>query len=212
MVADPGGDLARIGAQRTLLAAAMRRVAPLDDASIAAVANLCEARDFVPGEWLLRGGERARDGFLVLDGLARELYVDAAGDEHTRAFTTPGGFTGSLLDLLGDAPSVTWIQALLPTRVLAFPYARFDALCSTSPALTQFARRLAERLYVRKAQREHELLALTAAERHARWLHAHAALDGVVTGRILASYLGITPEHLSRLRRARAQRDARPRA
>jgi CRP-like cAMP-binding protein len=65
------------------------------------------------------------------------------------------------------------------------------------------ARRNAEALYVRKAQREHEMLALPAAERYARWRREQPELDARVSRRQLASYLGITPEHLSRLRRAR---------
>ena len=56
---------------------------------------------------------------------------------------------------------------------------------------------------MRKARREHQLLAESAAQRYARWCTDHATLDGRIPKRILASYLGITPEHLSRLRRPR---------
>lgn len=191
-----------------VLGVALRRIAPLDDADVVALSALCEVRDYPASAWLLEGGRVAREGFLMLQGLTRELYIDAEGEEHTRGFTQAGEFTGSLLDLLSGVPSVTWIQALQPSRVLAFPYGRFDALCTQSLPLMQLARRLAERLYVRKAQREHELLALPAATRYARLLAAHPQLDGLVNGRILASWLGITPEHLSRLRRARARGSA----
>ena len=191
-----------------LLGTAVRRIAPLDDADVSALAALCEVRDYAASAWLLEGGCAARDGFLMLHGLTRELYIDADGVEHTRGFTQAGEFTGSLLDLLSGSPSVTWIQALQPSRVLAFSYARFDALCARSLPLMQLARRLAERLYVRKAQREHELLALPAATRYERLLDTHPHLDALVNGRILASWLGITPEHLSRLRRARSSGSA----
>lgn len=49
---------------------------------------------------MLPAGQHAQCGFYVVNGLVRELYIDAGGEEHTRAFVAAGGFTGSLLDLL----------------------------------------------------------------------------------------------------------------
>lgn len=183
-------------------AAAARRVSPLSDASLAAVAALMTTRCFDRSAWLLQGGQRARWGFYVAVGLVRELYIDAAGIEHTRAFVSAGEFTGSLLDLLSGQPSVTWLQAIEPTTVLAFRYAEFDALCEQHVDLGHLARRVAERLYVRKASREYQLLALPAAQRYAQWCRECPGLNARIGRRVLASYLGITPEHLSRLRRS----------
>jgi CRP-like cAMP-binding protein len=188
------------------LARAFRFLAPVPDAAIARLAAVTVRRSFARGEWLLRGGERAQSCFLIVRGLVRELYVDADGVEHTRTFMPEGTVTGSLLDLLSGEPSITFIQAIEPTLTLAFPYADFDALCMQFMELTIAARRAAEALYVKKARREHEMLALGADERYARFLSEHPALAERVKQRHLASYLGVTPEHLSRLRAARAKR------
>jgi CRP-like cAMP-binding protein len=175
---------------------------------------LATPRSFERGAWLLRGGERAVNCYYVGAGLVRELYLGERGHEHTRAFVAEGAFTGSLLDLLSVGPSVTWIQALEPTRTLTWRYADVDALCAKFPELHAVVRRWVEILYVRKTRREHEMLSLSAAERHARWLEEHQAIDGRVSRRHLASYLGVTPEHLSRLRAAkhpgRTRRAAEP--
>jgi CRP-like cAMP-binding protein len=62
-----------------------------------------------------------------------------------------------------------------------------------------------ERLYLLKSEREYELLALDAEQRYRAFQARYPGLEARVTQRHVASYLGITPEHLSRLR-ARARR------
>ena len=183
------------------LGAAARTLSPLGDEALRRLAGLLQPRSFGASQWLLEGGQPALWCHFVTSGLTRELYIGEDGAEHTRAFTTAGHFTGSLLDLLSGEPSVTWVQALEPSTTLAFRWADFQALCEQHAELQRLARRVAETLYVRKARREHELLALSAASRYRQWRREHPALDGRVSQRIVASYLGITPEHLSRLRR-----------
>jgi CRP-like cAMP-binding protein len=188
--------------------ALFRRRIPIGDAAFAAFAPLLEPRTFAAADFLLAAGDRAEWCHLVTRGLVRELYIDEAGEEHTRSFLAEGQVTGSLLDLLSGEPSVTFIQALEPTETLAWRYRDFDALCARFAELHVVARRAAEALYVRKTRREHELLTMPAAARYRRWLDEHEALDARVSRRQLASYLGVTPEHLSRLRRTTRSRRA----
>jgi CRP-like cAMP-binding protein len=190
---------------------ALRSLAPVSEEAMAALMALTHLRQFAPGEWLLRGGEQAVWCYLVVQGLARELYVGQDGTEHTRAFVSEGHMTGSLLDLLSGAPSVTWIEALEPTVARAWSWSELDRLCASYPELQLVLRRAAERLYARKARREHEMLALSATERYERWLAEHPTLDARVQRRHVASYLGVTPEHLSRLART-PSRSGRARA
>ncbi len=191
--------------EREALFDALRRLAPIGAEALDAVARLTIRRSFEDRSYLLRGGEVAEWCFFVERGLVRELYVDDEGCEYTRSFIAERQVTGSLLDLLSPEPSITWIQALEPTTTLAFRYRDFDALTERFPEMHRVSRRHAEALYVKKTRREHEMLALSASARHARWLAEHPGLDARVSRKHLASYLGITPEHLSRLRASPAR-------
>jgi CRP-like cAMP-binding protein len=168
-------------------------------AAIQAIQRCATERQFRAGELLLAAGARAEWLHVIADGLVREFYVTAAGDEHTRVFVSTGGVTGSLLDLTSGAPSVTWIQALEPTRTVAIRYADFNTLAAQHRELESLARALAQSLAIRKTKREYEMLALSAQERLAIWRAENPGLDGRITRRLLASYLGITPVHLSRI-------------
>ena len=186
------------------LAASLCRAVPLEPASLEALRGITQMRTFEAEAFLLRGGEQARLCYWIASGLVREFYIGEGGTEHIRRFMGAGEITGSLLDLLSGKPAVTFIQALEPVRSLCWELAAFDQLCAKYADLQLLARRLIERLYLCKAQREHDMLALSARERLACWQREEAQLDGRVSRRHLASYLGITPEHLSRLRRGSA--------
>jgi CRP-like cAMP-binding protein len=201
-------------ADRDVLAALLGQLVPDADLARAvdALAAITVRHESPANAWLLRAGDRAVSCWLIRRGLVRELYVSDDGEEHTRSFIAEGDVTGSLVDLVSGEPSITWIQTLEPVDALTWRYDAFNAACAHTPALHAVARASAERLAIRKTRREYEMLALSASERYARFLEQHPAIAPRVSGRLLASYLGVTPEHLSRLKRASPARTRARRA
>ncbi len=182
----------------------MNSLSPLSDEDLADAAGLCQRLCLDKGQALLRAGEQAQlVGFVVSGGL-REHYVLADGGERTKGFSLPGWFAGSLSDLISNEASKVWIEAAAPSVLLTLPWAGVRRWQESRPAWTRFGWRVAERLYMMKVEREYELLAMDAAARLDATLTRWPTLEQVFSQRDIASYVGVTPVHLSRLRTAKA--------
>ncbi|RZU45342.1 CRP-like cAMP-binding protein [Fluviicoccus keumensis] len=187
------------------LARALNRISPLAAEDLALLTPL--HRSYWPrGSHVLRAGETAKQVSFVVSGALREYYVLPDGHERTRSFNLPGDFAGSMSDLLAASPSRTWVTAETQTTLISADWSVYRQLTENNPAWARFARRMAEELYLRKVEREYELLALDAAARYQRTLLRWPDLETLFTQRDIASYIGITPVHLSRLR-GRSEQD-----
>jgi CRP-like cAMP-binding protein len=189
---------------------ALDRLCPLAPEAWAALAARLSARPAAAGQVLLRAGEPATQVFFVASGLLREYYLDRDGGEATRRFCGAGEISGSLADLIAGGPSSVSIDVLEPGALLGVDWASVDALAERHPSMMKLLRRLAEALYVRKMRREFEMLTLSAAQRYQRFARDEPALVQRLPRRMIASYLGITPVHLSRIRAAERRGPAAP--
>ncbi len=163
--------------------------------------QLARTRLLSEGEALFDVGDEVTVSALVERGVMREVYVDANGEERTRGFSFEGDFAGAWSDVLANRPSRTRVEALTEVKVRLYSVKALRELEAAEPELQRALRRVAEQLYVRKSDREFELLTMDAAERYAALLKAAPDIEERVQLRHIASYVGITPVHLSRLRR-----------
>jgi CRP-like cAMP-binding protein len=185
---------------------AMTDIAPLPERDLARGLALASARTLPKGGHFLRAGMRATELAVVVHGLLREYFLLRDGSERTKAFIAEGRVSGSLADLLSRAPSRASIVAEEPVRLLVMPYEAMLSLGRASAAWARLGRAGLEQLLLQKAEREWELLGLDAGERYAAFRARYPGLEARVLGRHVASYLGITAVHLSRLRRRRARK------
>jgi CRP-like cAMP-binding protein len=175
------------------------KVSHVPDAQILPLMAHVQRKVLLNGAFALRAGERAAHVFIVESGLLREYHLDREGRQATRSFSSQGSLSGSLADLLSGSPAVTYLEALEPTTVLSIPWAAIESIAQADIHWQMLLRRIAERLYVQKVHREHAMLTLTAVERLALFKRSYPDLWDRVPKHAIASYLGITPVHLSRL-------------
>jgi CRP-like cAMP-binding protein len=158
-------------------------------------------RHFTRGSYLQSAKEPVGDVHFLVEGLVREYYTTADGREHVKSFVRAGSFTAAYGAYILARESHVWIQALEETRALVFPFAAFVALRETNLIWERINRHILEALFVAKEKREFQFLSMSASERYRLLLEDFPGIEDLVSQYHLASYLGVTPIALSRIRR-----------
>jgi CRP/FNR family transcriptional regulator, anaerobic regulatory protein len=158
-------------------------------------------------ELFLREGAVCRHLLFIERGLLRYFLLHE-GLDITKDFAvdTQNPFCTSYTSFMLMRPSEIWIEALEPSQVLVWERSDVIPLFEEHPAWQRFAKIMSDRLFFRKERREIELLKSTAEERYLSFLKDFPGLSQRVPQYHIASYLGITPESLSRLRSKLAKR------
>ena len=159
-------------------------------------------REVQRGDVLTAPGETERAFMLVLDGVQRLSFFTPAGDDVTVAFAYPPDYSGVPDSFFLQVPSAYALEALTDGRVLAIDHPALMELLDRHRDLERWAWRLLAAAGAGRGKREREMLTLTARERYARLLREAPHLPELVSQRHLASYLGMAPETLSRVRRS----------
>ncbi|KAA6438427.1 Crp/Fnr family transcriptional regulator [Dyadobacter flavalbus] len=153
-------------------------------------------------DFLVQQGEKATEIGFLLSGSCRVFY-DKDGEEWTTYFCFENNLVAAYASCLTGQPSTLNIQALEDCELLFFKYETLAALYRQFPVYETFARKLAEYLFMGLDVRLAEQLMLSPEERYLKFLGSPAKRK--ITERIpqqyIASYLGITPVSLSRIRR-----------
>ena len=178
----------------------LRPLAALPAEEIARCAALFHPRSAGRGELLLQAGVVPQSLVLVCAGLLRLFYIAPDGREYTKSFCLAGELVAAYSALLRAEPSRLFIDALEDSQLLVADYAAYQALAAGHPGWARVNQRRAELLFIKKEQREASLLLDDAETRYRQFLADYPGLEARVRQHHIASYLGITPVALSRIR------------
>jgi CRP-like cAMP-binding protein len=111
-----------------------------------------------------------------------------------------GDFVISIVSFLTQQPSTEYVELLEPSVLYSVSYAQLQELYRAFPEFNYVGRVLTERYYVRSEQRAYQLRTLPGKERYAQFVESFPGIAQRVSLKYLATYLGVAPETLSRLR------------
>jgi CRP-like cAMP-binding protein len=152
------------------------------------------------GDLFLRAGELSDLAALNCKGIFRLYYIDQDGNDFTKGFSTEGKFVISYSALVQRRPSFFNIEAVVDSEVFQFSYSKWRDQMEADIRWYPFAFRLVESVYIMKEMREKSFLLDDAKTRYKDFRNHFPNLEGSVKQYHIASFLGITPETLSRIR------------
>ncbi|MBX2951894.1 MAG: Crp/Fnr family transcriptional regulator [Leadbetterella sp.] len=178
-----------------------------DKAVLEQLLSHCSIREFKKGEFLLSQGEKCRYSFFVERGLLRQFSIDDKGKEHIIQFAPENWFMSDRESVYFDRPSSYFMQALEDTVTFLLDENLFLELSKSDTAFLEFNNRLLHN-HIRHLQRRiTQLQSATAEERYLDFIRMYPDLLLRVPQIFVASYLGITPESLSRVRKELARKN-----
>jgi CRP-like cAMP-binding protein len=161
-----------------------------------------EVRTVAEGEFLSEAGTSCQEVFFIQQGVLRLVAWGAQGREITHSFRREGQLCTVLASFEQQVPTPLRIQAACPARVLALNKSRLDRLLQQIPTLPGLFAQLIQQELLDKLTTQRAYLGLDAQARYELLLQHQPEVASRVPQHMLASYLGITPQSLSRLRRA----------
>ena len=153
------------------------------------------------GECFIRQGQIAKEIGFLKSGIIRGFYRNNEAVEYNKHFFTSPCFIGGYASLITGTPNQIIQEALTDCNILVAKFADIQNLYKTCPDIERGARILAEHFFVQKEQREIEIVLLDAEKRYQIFQKDFPQLEQLIPQYHIASYLGITPTQLSRIRR-----------
>lgn len=176
----------------------------LSDAEKAGIAAAFTPKKLRKKHYLLQEGEMSRYHAFVLKGCLRMFRVDAKGIEHIFQFAIENWWTGDRESLISGRPSKYNIEALEDSDLLLITQAAMDEI-QKIPAMNAMVQNLQQNNVIATQNRIHAAISYSAEEKYLDFLNTYPDIFQRVPQQMIASYLGITRETLSRIRKQTTQ-------
>jgi CRP-like cAMP-binding protein len=161
-------------------------------------------RSVAKGQVLQRPGDAVGRGYYVFEGCLRSYVIDADGKEHVLQFAPENWLVGDQKAAIRKAPATLFIDALEDSLVIELDFTMALATERREELMELLMNKLRNNV-VALNDRIVDLLAATGEERYLRFIETYPGLAQRLPQKLIASYLGLTPESLSRIRKGIAK-------
>lgn len=173
---------------------------PVSDADFARICAAFKSKKLKKKAFLLRAGEVCKHYALVLTGALRLYSVGDKGSEHVLSLGVENCWVGDRESWVLLTPSPYYLEAVEDTSLLLITHACMQELLRTVPAWAELMRGVNRRQGIATQKRLEAAISSTAEERYVAFLAQHPGYEHRFCQHLIASYLGILPETLSRIR------------
>lgn len=173
----------------------------LDNENIALLQNIFKPKLLKKDTFFLQEGEKSTEIGLIVKGIFRSYYIDKTGNDITKYFYEEGGVLFSYLAHLCKNESMYYIQALEDSEILVAKISDFEKIVEENYQLLLFYKKMIDNVLVIKEEHASSFKLLDSTERYKQFVNSYPELEKRLKQCHIASYLGITPVSLSRIRK-----------
>ena len=163
--------------------------------------SLLKSKSLATGEFLLREGDICKYESFVVKGCLKTYYLDEEGLEHIIDFSIEEWWADDLYSFLTQTPSKYNIKAIEDTAILQIARPDLELLYQKIPKFERFFRILFQNAFIAQREQINLSLSASAADRYLLFIKKKPYAEKRFSQKDIASYLGITPQFLSTLKR-----------
>ena len=157
-------------------------------------------RKFSKGQFVVQNGDTCKYESFVLSGSLKTFYIDNEGQEHIVMFAVENWWTADLGSFISQSPADFNVQCLENSILAQVRFEDLQQLYLGIPKLERFFRIIIEKAFVSSQKRVINNFSLPAKERYLKFREQYPQIEQRVPQYMIASYLGITKEFLSKIR------------
>jgi len=173
----------------------------LTEVEEALIVSKLKQRTYLKGQYIVQEGDVYKYQTLILSGKARTFYLDDNGNEHIVAFGIEHWWVGDICSFTTQTPAEFNCQCLEKTTVVQIAYPDMEQLYIDVPKLDRYFRVIIQKAYGNMSKRIIRNHSMSAKERYLLFLESYPNIAQRVPQYMIASYLGITKEFLSTIRK-----------
>ncbi|WP_417291169.1 Crp/Fnr family transcriptional regulator [Corallibacter sp.] len=167
-------------------------------------ANVTE-RKYLKGQYILQQGDVCKHSSFILKGCTKMFYIDETGNEHIIMLGVEDWWVSDIGSFINQTPAEFNIQCLEDTTLAQFHHATIEDVFKRVPKLERFFRKVTERGLSAALNRIIRNFSMTAKERYIFFKETYPKIEQRIPQYLVASYLGITKEFLSKIKKQLSQ-------
>ena len=167
---------------------------------VTAIESHFQTKNIEKGQCIIRENEICRNLFFIEEGCLRIYCLKDDGQEWTRYVAFENEFVSIIPSFINQSPSRSYLESLESTKLQSISYDNFTKLIDTYPEWERLYRSLLEKAYIQSIKRIEDLITMDSKSLYLSHKKENTALVTRLPNKILASYFGISPETLSRIK------------
>ena len=179
----------------------INRYVQIDSALKNQLAEIAQLKTIKKRQFLDQPGFVSQFRNYILKGAFISYYLDQEGKEHTVQIALEDWFVSDFYSYITQSPATLFVEAVEDAQIVQFAYEDIEALCKKNHLLSEYFRISTERAFAFSRKRALATISLSAEERYLELTQLYPAMDRRIPQKVIASYLGISPEFLSKIKK-----------